>query len=57
MTKNTRFDLEERTAKFGENIILLCKSIYKDEITRPLISQIISKELNLIFNSIFHKLK
>jgi hypothetical protein len=43
MTKNTRFDLEERTAKFGENIILLCKSIYKDEITRPLISQIISK--------------
>jgi four helix bundle protein len=35
------FDLEERTARFGENIIIFAKKIPKHEITRPLISQII----------------
>lgn len=38
---NKKFDLEERTAKFGENIIGLCKNIQQDTITRPLISQLI----------------
>ncbi len=37
----SNFDLEERTAKFGEDIIIFCKTIKKDEITRPLISQIV----------------
>ena len=37
----TDFDLEERTAKFGESVILLCKNIKSDIITKPLISQII----------------
>ncbi|MCX6738678.1 MAG: four helix bundle protein [Candidatus Parcubacteria bacterium] len=35
------FDLESRTAKFGENIIVLAKKIPKNEITKPLISQIV----------------
>jgi len=36
-----QYDLEERTAKFGENIIYFAKTIKKDEINRPLINQII----------------
>jgi four helix bundle protein len=36
---NKLFDLEERTAKFGENIILFCKKIPKNIITNPLINQ------------------
>ena len=36
-----KFDLEERTAKFGEDIIKFCKTIKQDTITRPLINQII----------------
>ncbi|OGU18405.1 MAG: hypothetical protein A2X61_09300 [Ignavibacteria bacterium GWB2_35_12] len=33
------YDLEERTARFGENIIDLCKKIKSNTITAPLISQ------------------
>ena len=36
-----RYDLEERTAKFSENVLDLCKKIKKDEISRPIISQLI----------------
>ena len=39
--QNKRFDLEERTAKFGENIILFCRRLPRNEITRPLINQLI----------------
>jgi len=35
------YDLEERTAKFGETIIRFSKSIRLNEYTRPLINQII----------------
>jgi len=35
------FDLEERTAKFGESVIVLCKSVKKDQVNTPLISQIV----------------
>ncbi|MEI8097173.1 MAG: four helix bundle protein [Candidatus Moraniibacteriota bacterium] len=35
------FDLEERTAQFGESIILFCKTLKQDTITKPLISQIV----------------
>ena len=38
---NKIFDLEERTAKFGEDVINLCKRIPKDDITRPLINQLV----------------
>ncbi len=36
-----KFDLEERTAKFGENVIELCKAIKQDVITRSLIDQLV----------------
>lgn len=35
------YDLEERTAKFGENIITFAKKIPVNETTKPLISQFI----------------
>src|SRR4030042_3793950 len=36
-----KYDLEERTAKFGENIINFCKNIKKDVISIPIISQLV----------------
>ena len=41
MIKNQKYDLEERTAKFGEAIIEFAKSVPKSVITTPLISQFI----------------
>jgi four helix bundle protein len=35
------YDLEERTAKFGESIIIFCKFLGIDAISKPLISQIV----------------
>ena len=35
------YDLEERTAKFGEEIIALCKAIRRSPITDPLVNQLI----------------
>ena len=40
-TKTKIYDLEERTAKFGENIINFCKKIPKNVITFPLIDQLV----------------
>ncbi|MCL5094130.1 MAG: four helix bundle protein [Patescibacteria group bacterium] len=37
----TKYDLEERTAKFGEAIILLAKKIIQNPITLPLVSQLV----------------
>ena len=39
--KNQKYDLIERTAIFGENVIDFIKTVDKNEITRPLINQII----------------
>ncbi len=36
-----KYDLEERTAKFGEDIIKFCRTIKQDTITNPLISQLV----------------
>lgn len=36
-----KFDLEERTAKLGEDVIIFCKTIKQDAITRRLIDQIV----------------
>jgi len=36
-----KYDLEERTAIFGENIIDLCKKVNKNPVTVPIISQLI----------------
>ncbi len=40
-TINKKYDLEERTAKFGESVIYFCKKLNKDEISRSLITQLI----------------
>lgn len=36
-----KYDLEERTAKFGENVIKLCQVIPKNTITVALINQLV----------------
>ena len=36
-----KYDLEERTAKFGENVIRFCKKVPRGPITDPLINQLI----------------
>lgn len=38
---NTKYDLEERTAKFAENIIKIMKKISSDTVNKPIISQLI----------------
>jgi four helix bundle protein len=35
------YDLEERTAKFGLEIIRFCKTLTQDSINRPIINQIV----------------
>lgn len=41
MTVNKKYDLEERTLEFSKQIIQLCKTLPKNVITIPLISQLI----------------
>lgn len=42
MTQFTNnYDLEERTGKFGEDLIDFCKTLRQDVITRPIINQAI----------------
>lgn len=36
-----KYDLEERTAKFGESVLIFCKKIKQDAVTKPLISQLV----------------
>lgn len=38
---SNNYNLEERTAKFGESVIGFCSNIKQDAITRPLIGQLI----------------
>lgn len=40
-SKGNQYNLEERTGKFGENIIRLSKSIKIDNISRPIVNQLI----------------
>jgi len=46
-TKNKKYDLIERTAKFGEDIIEFAISLPKNEINRPLISQIVRSSTSI----------
>src|SRR3989304_8803578 len=41
ITNNKKFDLEDRTAKFGENIIRFCQKIPRGSITDPMITQLV----------------
>lgn len=36
-----KYDLEERTASFGQDIIIFCKTVNCDTINRPIITQLI----------------
>ena len=40
-SKFKTFDLEERTALYGEKTIKFCRSVHLDEIIRPLVNQVI----------------
>jgi four helix bundle protein len=40
-SNNRKYDLEERTAKFGEEIIKFCRDLPRNEITRRIIDQLI----------------
>lgn len=40
-TQEKKWDLEERTAKFGEDIINFCKKVPRNPITAPLITQLV----------------
>jgi four helix bundle protein len=42
-----KYDLEERTAKFGESIIIFCKKLPKTIITIPLIGQLIKSSTSI----------
>ncbi|MDR3642146.1 MAG: four helix bundle protein [Candidatus Doudnabacteria bacterium] len=35
------YDLEERTAKFGEEIIRFCQKLPKNDVTRPIVNQLV----------------
>lgn len=41
MPEKPKFDLEERTAKFSEILILMCKSIPRSNIVDPIVNQLI----------------
>lgn len=41
MSKVNNYDLEKRAVKFGENIIVLCKSIKPDNINSSVINQLV----------------
>lgn len=40
-TSSPNYDLEERTAHFGENVIQFCREIHRSPITDPLITQLV----------------
>jgi four helix bundle protein len=40
-SKSSVFDLEERMAKFGEEIVIFCRSLSVDHVSRPLINQLV----------------
>lgn len=41
ITNKQKFDLEERTAKFGEEIVRFAKDMPKNEVTLPIINQLV----------------
>lgn len=45
-----KYDLEERTEKFGENIIKACKSIKQTSINSPIINQLIRSGTSIAAN-------
>jgi len=46
-SKQQNYDLEERTSKFGEEVIGLCQTVKQDAINRPVISQLIRSSTSI----------
>ena len=44
---NNEYDLEERTGRFGVNVIRFCKSVKQDIINKPIISQLIGSSTSI----------
>ena len=44
---NSKYDLEERTAIFGENIIGFCKTLNQNAISKPIIVQLIRSSTSI----------
>ena len=42
-----KFDLEERTAKFGEEVINFCKTLELSTISKPIVSQIVRSSTSI----------
>ena len=42
-----RYDLEERTAEFGEKVIIFCRTLKLDTILKPLVSQIVRSSTSI----------
>jgi len=41
MTTDNKYNLIERTSKFGEDIIIFCKSVKQDNINRSIVNQLV----------------
>lgn len=44
---SNNYDLEERTAKFGESIITFCKTFKQDNISAPIINQLVRSSTSI----------
>ncbi len=47
MKQGAKYDLEERTAKFGEYIILFCKKLPQNLISSPIINQLVRSSTSI----------
>lgn len=46
-TKRHPFDLEERMTRFGEDIVVFCRSLHADHVSRPIISQLVKSATSI----------
>lgn len=44
---SNKYDLEERTAKFGSEVVKFCKKLQKELIMKPIISQLIRSAISI----------
>lgn len=44
---NKSYDLEERTSKFGEDVVKFCKTLKQDSISRPIINQLVRSSTSI----------
>jgi four helix bundle protein len=47
-----KYDLEDRCSKFGEDVIMFLKTVPKNEITRPLVNQLVRSATSIGANYI-----